>query len=160
MTDRADMSSAFSIRHLLDRILRRRVAAEPSSPAFEAGLSENDLSRRHISTQNARKSTKDNPQGYGKDSRAFDLEGFALWLRRRFPRYTAINVEVETGVPAGTVENWLLYRSQPSTEHFALLILRFGPGLLRASIRGEPAWLIRAAAVAEADAEAEPEREG
>lgn len=91
---------------------------------------------------------KENPQACGKGAAAFDLVGLACWLRRRFPRYTSVNVEAETGIAAASIENWLQYRSQPSVEYFSILVSTFGPSLLRAALRDDALWLEKAEAEA------------
>jgi len=88
------------------------------------------------------------PQTCGKPTAVlFDVTGMIAWLRERFPRATIHCVEAETGIPAATVENWLHRRSQPSVEHFTILISTFGPSLLKASLSKPQIWIDTAAAL-------------
>lgn len=118
---------------------------DPFAEAAFLGFAE----RERLAVKPARegRSTKDDPQSCGKaQAGVFDVAGLVAWLRRRFPRYTAINVEAATGISAASVENWLQFRSQPSVEHFSLMVLAFGPSFLRASMREDADWLVRAEA--------------
>lgn len=121
-------------------------------PEYEPfGFAESDPVRLAIKPTREGRSAKDNPQTYGKQAAvAFDVTGCVRWLRQKFPRYTASNIEAETGISAASVENWLQYRSQPSVEHFSILVLKFGPSFLRASMKGDADWLVKAEAEAEA----------
>ncbi len=88
------------------------------------------------------------PQTCGKAAAVlFDITGMIAWLRERFPRATIHCVEAETGIPAATVENWLHRRSQPSVEHFTILISTFGPSLLKACLSKPQIWIDTAAAL-------------
>lgn len=74
----------------------------------------------------------------------FDPDGFADFLRGRYPRSTIHHVSAETGIPAASVENWLHRRSQPSVQHFSILIQTFGPALLAACLTCPPPWVAEA----------------
>lgn len=93
-----------------------------------------------------RGSARNRPQSYGKNSKVvFDVEGLIRWLRTQYPRSTVHHVEAMTGIAAASVENWLHRRSQPSVEHFMILLTVFGPALLQACLRQKPGWVETAA---------------
>ncbi|MCA1490117.1 hypothetical protein I6F11_04185 [Ensifer sp. NBAIM29] len=86
------------------------------------------------------------PQNCGKTAAMmFDVAGLISWLKDRFPRSTIHHVEAETGIPAASVENWLHRRSQPSVQHFSILMQVYGPSLLAACFKSPPKWLREAA---------------
>lgn len=115
-------------------------------PAGFVGLFEEEPLRRHLTTRGLRGSARKVPQVCGNTpAYLFDVAGLVDWLRDRYPRSTPINVEAETGIPAGSVENWLHRRSQPSVEHFTRLLAVFGPSLLQACLRRPPEWVEQAA---------------
>mgnify|MGYP001417885109 CR=1 FL=1 len=70
-----------------------------------------------------------------------DLAAVVGFLRRRHPVATAAAVAVETGVSAGTVENWLSAKSGLSGRAFAALAWHYGPDFLAAAWEGCPWWL-------------------
>lgn len=89
-----------------------------------------------------RGSARKRPQSCGKNPAiAFDVEGLISWLRDKYPRSTIHHVEAETGISAASVENWLHRRSQPSVEHFMILLTSFGPALLQACLHDRPDWV-------------------
>lgn len=93
-----------------------------------------------------RGSARKRPQTCGKNPAiAFDVEGLISWLRDKYPRSTIHHVEAETGISAASVENWLHRRSQPSVEHFMILLTSFGPALLQACLHDRPDWVELAA---------------
>lgn len=93
-----------------------------------------------------RGSARKKPQSCGKSTAImFDVEGLISWLRERYPRSTTHHVEAETGIAAASVENWLHRRSQPSVEHFMIMLHTFGPSLLTACLRNSPGWVEQAA---------------
>lgn len=108
------------------------------------GFAEEEPLYRHKSTGAWRGSSPASPQVCGKAHAKFDPVGLADWLRMTFPQSTCHHVEARTGIPAGTVENWLIRRSQPSVEHFSRLICVFGPDLLSACFARPPGWIERA----------------
>ncbi|KQV27868.1 hypothetical protein ASC97_05765 [Rhizobium sp. Root1203] len=112
----------------------------------QTGLFEDDPQCQNIGTRKWRGSAGKGPQLYGKNSAIlFDVEGLIGWLREQFPRSTIHHVESRTGIPAASVENWLHRRSQPSVEHFMILLTTFGPSLLHACLRQRPGWVEHAA---------------
>lgn len=115
-------------------------------PAGPDGLFEEDPLRRQHGTRGLRGSARKGPQVCGKaPAYLFDVAGLTDWLRERHPRSTPISVEADTGIPAGSVENWLHRRSQPSVEHFTTLLAVYGPSLLRSCLRRPPEWVEQAA---------------
>lgn len=111
-----------------------------------AGFFEGEPERPEIGTGSWRGSTRKKPQICGKNPAVvFDVEGLVSWLRDRYPRSTIHHVEAETGISAASVENWLHRRSQPSVEHFMILLTHFGPSLLKACLRERPKWVETAA---------------
>ena len=108
------------------------------------GFAESEADYHQDSAAAGGKSAKPFPQGCGKAPAIFNVAGLSSWLLKRFPRATAVHVEAETGISAASVENWLQGRSQPSVESFSILLLNFGPALLRASLRDTAEWLERA----------------
>jgi hypothetical protein len=113
------------------------------------GFAESEPDSLAIKPAREGRSAKENPQVYGKPTvTAFDMAGFVSWLRRRFRRYTAVSVEAATGISSASVENWLQLRSQPSVEHFAILVSTFGPSVMRAALRHDAEWLAKAEAEA------------
>ena len=109
------------------------------------GFSEEDPRRFDNVTPRRLASAGKNPQRCGTGSSAqFDVDGLIDWLRKKYPRATTYHVEAKTGIPAASVENWLHRRSQPSVQHFSILITVFGPALLAASIKKPPSWVSEA----------------
>lgn len=87
---------------------------------------------------------------------ALDLPALADFLRRRHPIKTADCVAAETGVPVGTVENWLCGRAAPAGSSFAALLVAYGPAVLAAALPVVPRWVdeaARAEALARLEAE-------
>ncbi len=106
------------------------------------GFSEEDPRRFDNVTPQRLVSAGKNPQRCGAGpSTLFDVGGLIDWLRKKFPRATTYHVEAKTGIPAASVENWLHRRSQPSVQHFSILIAVFGPALLAASMPRAPSWV-------------------
>lgn len=123
----------------------------PSLVTFEDrpvtfGLSEGEPQCFEVRTKQWRGSARKKPQVCGKNSAVlFDVEGLITWLREQFPRSTMHHVEARTGIPAASVENWLHRRSQPSVEHFTIMLTEFGPAFLHACLRRKPEWVQTAA---------------
>lgn len=115
------------------------------SSTVRYGFAEEEPLYRHQNTGAWRGSAPASPQVCGKSHAKFDPVGLADWLRKAFPQSTCHHIEARTGISAGTVENWLIRRSQPSVEHFARLIAVFGPELLSACFARPPGWIERAA---------------
>ena len=115
------------------------------SSTVRYGFAEEEPLYRHKNTGTWRGSAPASPQVCGKSHAKFDPVGLADWLRKAFPQSTCHHIEARTGIPAGTVENWLIRRSQPSVDHFARLIAIFGPELLSACFARPPGWIERAA---------------
>lgn len=113
------------------------------------GFREDDPLCFERSTGGMRGSARPIPQTCSKGGvrQRFDLVGMVDWLRQRHPQSVGYNVEVETGIPAATVENWLMQRSQPSAAHFAALIHAYGPALLEACMHRAPDWVASAARI-------------
>lgn len=106
------------------------------------GLFEGEPDRLQHGMGRWRGSARKRPQTCGKSPAiAFDVEGLISWLRDKYPRATIHHVEAETGISAASVENWLHRRSQPSVEHFMILLTTFGPALLQACLHGRPNWV-------------------
>lgn len=109
------------------------------------GFSEEDPRRFDNVTPRRPVSAGKTPQRCGAGpSTLFDVGGLNEWLREKFPRATTYHVEAKTGIPAASVENWLHRRSQPSVQHFSILIAVFGPALLAASMPKAPSWVSEA----------------
>ena len=68
----------------------------------------------------------------------------AAFLRMRHPHSTPYAVSAATGIPPGTVENWLLKRSGPDRNHISILLCVYGPAFLRAALNAPPEWVNRA----------------
>lgn len=115
------------------------------SSTVRYGFAEEEPLYRQKNTGAWRGSAPASPQVCGKSHAKFDPVGLADWLRKAFPQSTCHHIEARTGIPAGTVENWLIRRSQPSVDHFARLIAIFGPELLSACFARPPGWIERAA---------------
>ena len=130
-------------------LLTPRQAPAPTPIGQElmfVGLQEDDPLCFKQSTDHARTSAGKNPQNCGKSAATmFDVAGLVSWLKDRFPRSTIHHVESETGIPAASVENWLHRRSQPSVQHFSILVQVYGPSLLAACYQSPPKWLSEAA---------------
>lgn len=115
----------------------------PARPV--GGLCETDIPRMDHDRKGGRASALSRPQKCGGVS-AFTRDGLVVWLRAHFPRNTCQHVEADTGIPAATVDNWLIGRSQPKVEHFVRLICAYGPALLLDSVQNSAEWIERAAA--------------
>jgi hypothetical protein len=97
-------------------------------------------------TGQGRSSAVSSPQHCGKQTATlFDVDGLIDWLRNRYPRSTTFCVEADTGIPAASVENWLHRRSQPSVQHFSVLLYVYGPPFLSACFRSTASWIDEAA---------------
>jgi|GEM_PF-2233914 len=154
VSQQAMIVNAVRIQHLI-ALLPRQSSSIPhgpnSIPCWElrpecVGLSEDEPQCLEYGPRGWRGSARNRPQLYGKNAALlFDVEGLTAWLRDRFPRSTIHHVEAETGIPAASVENWLHRRSQPSVEHFMILLTVFGPALLNACLRQKPGWVEHAA---------------
>lgn len=136
------------IQHMI--ALLAHVSSDPlrreEISAVSGGLFEDDPRANDKSTRGWRASARKKPQLYGRGPAVlFDVAGLVDWLRSRYPRSTTHHVEAETGIPAASVENWLHRRSQPSVEHFTILIAVFGPALLNSCFRQSPGWVEQAA---------------
>ena len=116
---------------------------EPGHTVAFGGFHEDEpfCFEQHQTTAGARRSARSVPQVCGNSSARFQPSGMIEWLRRRHPQSTCHHIEAATGIPAATVENWLIRRSQPSVEHFSTLIAAFGPAFLEACIHRPPAWI-------------------
>ncbi|UXS01117.1 hypothetical protein [Agrobacterium tumefaciens] len=130
-----------------------RLIAQPSHPSASSvrtgrspfGFSEEDHQRFDNATSRRTVSAGKIPQSCGTGSSPlFDVTGLIDWLRKKYPRSTTFHVEAKTGIPAASVENWLHRRSQPSVQHFSILIAVFGPSLLAASFPKPPMWVSEA----------------
>lgn len=139
-------------------LLRQR--AQLLQAGWPQGFAEGDPDRTRYSSARGGRSAKGSPQHCGKaPAGSFNVHGLIHWLRQKFPQYTAVNVAAATGISSATVENWLHGRSQPSIEHFALMLMTFGPSFLRAAMQTEAPWIVKAEADAiAAEIEAEIER--
>lgn len=73
------------------------------------------------------------------------------WLRAKFPHSTHYHVSAATGISAGTVENWLCGKSEPSGQHVTILLCVFGPRFLAACVANPPQWIDCAAEQQEID---------
>lgn len=121
-------------------------SAHNSKGLMFSGLSEDDPPRFDNGAGSRRVSAGKNPQSCGKGSAlVFDVAGLIGWLKARFPRSTDHHVSADTGIPAASVENWLHRRSQPSVQHFSILLKVYGPSLLAASFKSPPGWVDEAA---------------
>lgn len=70
-----------------------------------------------------------------------DLDRLARRLYRRYRTATAGSVADETGIPEGTVKNWLQRRCGPSTGHLIRLGAAYGPDFVADVVDGAPEWL-------------------
>lgn len=135
-------------RRLIALLTPRRAPA-PTSVAqglLFVGLQDDEPLCFQESTLPARTSAGKTPRNCGKNAATmFDVAGLISWLKDRFPRSTIHHVEAETGIPAASVENWLHRRSQPSVQHFSILMQVYGPSLLAACFKSPPKWLREAA---------------
>ncbi|MDQ0135709.1 hypothetical protein J2T08_003630 [Neorhizobium galegae] len=148
MGHQAMIVSPVRIQHLIALIARSSSHAlhREGLQAGSDGLFEEEPRALDKSTRGWRGSARKRPQVYGQfPALLFDVAGLVDWLRSQFPRSTPHNVEARTGIAAASVENWLHRRSQPSVEHFTLLIAVFGPALLQACLRQPPGWVEQAA---------------
>lgn len=110
------------------------------------GFAEEEPLRFDIAPKRSGGSAGKFPQRCGQVAAVqFDVTGLVTWLKRSFPRATTHHVEAQTGIPAASVENWLHRRSQPSVQHFSILIAAFGPSLLAACFDEAPEWVDDAA---------------
>jgi hypothetical protein len=126
------------------RVRNTPLIALPSNAARPFGFCEIETPRFQDAAKGGRGSASSFPQGCGKFA-AFTRDGLVDWLRQEYPRSTCQNVEAETGIPAATVENWLIGRSRPTVDHFVRLIFVFGPALLQTSVTRPAGWMERAA---------------
>jgi len=155
VSQQAMIVNAVRIQHLIALLSRQSSNSSHgpnSSPCYAelrpdcVGLFEDEPQSLQYGAKGWRGSARNRPQLYGKNpALLFDVEGLTAWLREKFPRSTIHHVEAETGIPAASVENWLHRRSQPSVEHFMILLSAFGPSLLYACLRQTPAWVEQAA---------------
>ncbi|AAL49594.1 unknown [Sinorhizobium phage PBC5] len=133
-------------RRLIALLTPRRAPASIAQGLMFVGLQDDEPLCFQESTIQARTSAGKTPQICGKSAATmFDVAGLISWLKDRFPRSTIHHVEAETGIPAASVENWLHRRSQPSVQHFSILMQVYGPSLLAACFKSPPKWLSEAA---------------
>lgn len=134
------------IQHLIALFAHSSPPPLPGAQTVTTGLFDDGPLASNRSTAGWRASAGKAPQKCGKTPAImFDVGGLITWLRDRFPRSTTFHVSAATGIPAASVENWLHRRSQPSVEHFMLLISAFGPALMHACLHRAPPWLEHAA---------------
>lgn len=139
----AMIAAPVRFQNRLIALLPHRRAPHSKGHSF-SGFHEEDPLRFH-GTAPRRISAGKKPQDCGKQAAVlFDLDGFARFLRGRYPRSTVHHVEAATGISAASVENWLHRRSQPSVQHFSILIQTFGPALLAACLTCPPPWVSEA----------------
>ena len=82
-----------------------------------------------------------------------DLDGLVHLLRSIHRSNTADLVEADSGVPSGTVRNWLDGRTGVSLPHFLALYIAYGPRVLVALWPGRPPACLDAQIVAQEEAE-------
>ncbi|MFC3074951.1 hypothetical protein [Shinella pollutisoli] len=134
------------IKHRLIALPTHRRAPAPTAQGhiFSGFHEEDPLCFQHGTGMRGISAGK-NPQGCGKRTAIlFDVDGFVSHLRGLYPRATVHHVAAATGISAASVENWLHRRSQPSVQHFSILIQTFGPALLAACLASPPPWVAEA----------------
>lgn len=85
------------------------------------------------------------------------IASLGTFLRRIHPRDTAVCVEADTDIPAGSVEKWLQGIAFPRAKHQFRLIAAYGPSALAAMWPSAPRWLdeaVRAERLRELEASA------
>lgn len=70
----------------------------------------------------------------------FDMDALVRFLRTAFPTATALHVQSISGIPAGSVENWMRARAKPSGEHIGALVAAFGPAFVAAIFPSTRQW--------------------
>lgn len=140
------VTSQAMIANTVRNILRLIALNKPRHSSFQFGFSEDEPLRFETRTGARGISAGKNQQLCGNNTAlAFDVAGLVTWLKRTFPRATTHHVEAKTGIPAASVENWLHRRSQPSVQHFSILLSVFGPSFLAACYSRPPQWVDEAA---------------
>ncbi len=86
-----------------------------------------------------------------KPEATFNVANMISFLRTRHPSNTPYWVSSVTGIPPGTIENWLSRRSGPDRDHLSVLMCVYGPRFLQAVLSEPPAWVDRAAQQTEAE---------
>lgn len=127
----------------------RLIALPPHRPSSVSrysrdffGFSEEEPRRFDNVTKRGGVSAGNIPQRCGAGTAvSFEVAGLITWLKRTYPRSTTHHVEAQTGIPAASVENWLHRRSQPSVQHFSILISVYGPSFLAACFIQPPVWV-------------------
>ena len=151
--------SPVRIQHLIALLPRQSIDSDNAGHPLRSlgyrlshvGFFEDDLHASDNGIEPWRGSARKAPQLYGKNTALlFDIEGLIGWLRAKYPRSTMHHIAADTGIPAPSIENWLHRRSQPSVEHFMILLATFGPALLHACLRHKQGWVEHAAKQARA----------
>ncbi|PTW53587.1 hypothetical protein C8N35_11642 [Breoghania corrubedonensis] len=129
-------------RNVADLIARSiGLARVRRSPLVTAGLHED---RSRYATGAKGRATVGTRQHCRELTVAYDLDALLDYFRQKYPALLCQNVAADTGIPAGTVENWMLKKAQPSTSNFVRLVHVYGPSLLAAALIDTPMWLARA----------------
>jgi hypothetical protein len=130
------------VRHTLRRLIASQTDADPRLAIVAYGFSEGragyGTARRQVSAERPR-------QCAGGRSAEHDVEAVLAYLRQMYPTQTYYSIAADTGIAAGTIENWFMRKAKPSASHFAGLIAAYGPQFLAAVLTVKPEWVERAA---------------